>query len=149
MDAALPLLDEDEEQEDEASHCSLLFIRSRRFFRSSRSPAGEAERVFARVGESALRSCWYCSRDSFSCDSLLCSMSVDETTAGLDINEMVGCCWDSPSPLLRPACWKGGGGGGNQLQFKQFHPHLHSTMKSFFTFEVEDKNPLEETDIST
>lgn len=134
MDAALPLLDEDEEQEDEASHCSLLFIRSRRFFRSSRSPAGEAERVFARVGESALRSCWYCSRDSFSCDSLLCSMSVDETTAGLDINEMVGCCWDSPSPLLRPACWKRRGGSENQLPFNTLSPTFTNNHEILFHF---------------
>lgn len=134
MDAALPLLDEDEEQEDEASHCSLLFIRSRRFFRSSRSPAGEAERVFARVGESALRSCWYCSRDSFSCDSLLCSMSVDETTAGLDINEMVGCCWDSPSPLLRPACWKGGGGGGESASVQTIPPTFTLNHEILFHF---------------
>lgn len=116
MEAALLQLDGDEEEEP---HCSLLFIRSRRFFRSSRLPAGEAERVCARVGESALRSCWYCSRDSFSCDSLLCSMSVDDTTAGLDISEMVGCCcccWGSSSLLFRPACWKRRGESEQQVQ---------------------------------
>lgn len=41
-----------------ALHCRLLFILSRRFFRSSRLAAGEAERVRACVGECTLCSCW-------------------------------------------------------------------------------------------
>lgn len=87
-------------------HCRLLFIRSRRFFRSSRLAADEEEErpLPPWVGEwaCALCSCWYSSRDSLSCDSLLWSMSVEEATDGLDDSseEMAGRCRGSSSPLI-------------------------------------------------
>lgn len=87
-------------------HCRLLFILSRRFFRSSRLAAGEAERVRACVGECTLCSCWYSSLDSLSCDSLLWSISVEEATDGFEdrSEEMGGRCWDSSSLPPRPCC---------------------------------------------
>lgn len=91
-----------------ALYCRLLFILSRRFFRSSRLAAGEAERVCACVGEweCALWSCWYSSLDSLSWESLLWSMSVEEATDGLEDSreEMGGRCWGSSSLPTTPCC---------------------------------------------
>lgn len=89
-----------------APYCRLLFILSRRFFRSSRLAAGEAERVCACVGEWVC-SCWYSSLDSLSWDSLLWSISVEEATDGFEDSreEMGGRCWGSSSLPMTP-CWR-------------------------------------------
>lgn len=55
--------------------------------------AGELERGWAWgwAWPGELCSCWYSSLDSFSWDSLLCSMSVEDATAGLgDSSEEMG-----------------------------------------------------------